>query len=146
MNTIKEPKKACLIACAKRKKKTDVKIKAVDLYISVHFKLSLEYARKRFTDDRIYILSDKYGLVKLDREIGTYNMSLKEMEHTERLAWGAKVIDQLRQEGYNLDTDEFEILAGAMYVRYITGDGKIQNPHLPLKGKRQGEQLHFLKS
>lgn len=142
----KHKKTACLIACTKTKKETNGKIPAAKLYISILFRLSLEYARKHFSDDRIYILSDEYGLVKPTDEIETYDKSLKNKKHPERLAWSAKVIDQLRKEGYDPKTDEFVILASEMYVRNITGAGKIRNFQQPLKGKRIGEQLHFLKA
>lgn len=140
------PKQACLISCAKTKCKGQGKIAAIDLYIGIRFTLMLEYARKHYNDDRIYILSDEYGLVKLTDEIETYEKSLKNMTRTGRLTWGKNVICQLRKEGYSPETDEFEILAGAMYVRHITGEEKIRNFNLPLKGMKIGEQLQYLKS
>lgn len=139
------PKQACLISCAKTKCKGQGKIAATDLYIGIRFSLMLKYARKHYNDDRIYILSDEYGLVKLTDEIETYEKSLKNMTPDERDQWGNRIIDQLCKEGYSPETDEFEILAGAMYVRHITGEGKIRNFNLPLKGMKIGEQLHFLK-
>lgn len=138
-------KTVCILGCVKTKRNAPGKITAIDLYIGIRFTLMLEYARKHYNDDRIYILSDEYGLVKLTDEIETYEKSLKNMTPGERDLWGNRIIDQLRNEGYNPDTDEFEILAGAMYVRHITGEGKIRNFNLPLKGMKIGEQLHFLK-
>ena len=55
-------KKVTLISCVK--KKLDLKSKAQDLYQSPLFKKNLAYA-KQINSDEIYILSAKYGLLKL---------------------------------------------------------------------------------
>jgi hypothetical protein len=69
-------KKIVLISCVKMK--LSYRSKAKDLYTSTLFRSNLEYTR-RLTPDAIYILSAKYGLVGLEDEIDTYNLTLNKM-------------------------------------------------------------------
>ena len=59
-------KKVTLISCVS--KKLDLKSKAQDLYQSPLFKKKLAYA-EQINSDEIYILSAKYGLLKLNDDI-----------------------------------------------------------------------------
>ena len=59
-------KKIVLISCAS--KKAPFKAKAEALYVSPLFVLNLRYA-KSLKPDSIFILSAKYGLLDLDKEI-----------------------------------------------------------------------------
>ncbi len=132
-------KKVALIPCVSKKRSS--RARAVELYTSTLFKLSLQYARK-LSPDRILILSAKYGLVDLDEEIEPYDMTLNKMRAGERKAWAGKVIEQLKRD-FDLQHDHFIILAGERYRQYLL-------PHLasyeiPLKGLPIGKQLQFLK-
>lgn len=84
-------KEIVLIPCSKCKQKIDrkVKVKAEDLYISSLFKKGKRYAKLR-NPDAIYILSDKYHLLKLEDEIKFYDISIKEMSSKEKTIWGKK--------------------------------------------------------
>jgi hypothetical protein len=50
--------------------------KAADLYTSGYFRLKLDYARTITTDDSIFILSGKYGFVRLDEDIKSYDQHI----------------------------------------------------------------------
>lgn len=70
-----------LIGCVKSKKKNICKAK--DMYISPLFRKSLNYASK--TCSNIYILSAKYGLLRMDDIISPYNETLNQKtEHEKR--------------------------------------------------------------
>ena len=62
-------KRIVLIYCVKTK--LDHPTKAEDLYISNLFKNYLAYARY-IKPDLVFILSAKYGLLKLDEQIAPY--------------------------------------------------------------------------
>lgn len=48
------------------------------MYIGSFFKAQLEWAKKNFEKDKIYILSAKYGLLKLNDFIEPYNIKMGE--------------------------------------------------------------------
>ena len=116
--------------------------KAKDLYISPLFVGNLKYARS-LNPDSIFILSAKYGLLELDREVDPYNTTLNDMPIAQVKAWAAKVVDQLKEQA-NLESDHFIFLAGNRYRKYIA-------PHLasseaPTQGMGIGKQLQWLAS
>lgn len=69
------------------------------------------------------------------------NKSAKECK-----AWAKDVIASLRKEGIDLEKDEFTILAGQTYYKYLIGDHGIKHYIIPFQGKRYGEILKFLNS
>ena len=129
-----------LLSCAS--KKALQKTKARDLYQSALFKSSLKFAES-LKPDNIFILSAKYGLLELEKEIEPYNQTLNKMPDKERKIWADKVISQLSNVA-DLKKDEFVFLAGDRYRSHLI-------PHLtyydiPLKGLGIGRQLKFLKA
>ena len=131
-------KKIVLLSCVS--KKSPHKTKAKDLYISPLFVGSLRYARSLKPDD-ILILSAKYGLLELDKEIDPYDMTLKDMSPAQARAWADKVLEQLKKQA-DLQRDHFIFLAGEKYRKYVA-------PHLasyevPLQGMAIGKQLQYL--
>jgi len=131
--------KIVLISCVSKKQAH--KSKAKDLYISPLFKYNLKFA-KSFSPDKIFILSAKYGLLDLDKEIGPYNQTLNKMSQAEIKDWSKQILSDLRKEA-NLEKDEFIFLAGERYRKYLLPE--IKNYKLPLKGLGIGKQLKFLK-
>jgi cytoplasmic iron level regulating protein YaaA (DUF328/UPF0246 family) len=131
--------KIVLISCVS--KKLNHKARACELYISPLFKFNLKYANK-FNPDKIFILSAKYGLVKLDDEIQTYNQTLNKMKKEDIEKWSENVLEKLNSLT-DLGKDEFIFLAGERYRRFIIP--KISNYQIPLKGLGIGKQLKFLK-
>ena len=133
-------KKIVLITCVK--KKQDRKCKAEDLYISPFFKKNLAYA-KSLNPDKIFILSAKYGLLPLTKEIDTYDLTLNTFRNEELKAWAANTLEQLRHET-DLNKDKFIFLAGDRYRKYLLPS--IKNYEIPLRGLGIGKQLQFLTS
>ena len=133
-------KKIVLITCVKKKR--DIKCKAEDLYISPFFKKNLAYA-KSLSPDKIFILSAKYGLLPLDKEIDTYDLTLNTFKKDELKRWAENTLRQLQQET-NIDNDKFIFLAGDKYRKYLLP--RIKNYEIPFKGLGIGRQLQFLKN
>ncbi len=132
-------KKIILISCVS--KKLDRKAKAKNLYISPLFKLNLKYAYS-LNPDKIFILSAKYGLIDLEKEIEPYNKTLNKMNIQERKLWGKNVINQLNKF-VNLKEDEIVFLAGKKYREYLIPH--IKNYKIPLQRLGIGKQLKYLK-
>ena len=129
-----------LIACSKSK--LDRPTPAAEVYQGGLFKLSLRYARS-LEPDAIYILSAKYGLVPLRRKLKPYDKTLNTMSRAEIARWAEqRVLPALRRVS-NLKTDAYVVLAGTKYRRDL--QPHLENVRVPLKGRRIGEQLQYLK-
>lgn len=129
-----------LISCVK--KKQNKKSKAEDLYISPFFKKSLVYA-KSLNPDKIFILSAKYGLLPLDKEIDPYDLTLNNFKAAALKVWANDTLKQLQQET-DLEKDNYIFLAGDNYRKYLIPE--IKNYEIPLEGLGIGRQLQFLKN
>jgi len=129
-----------LIGCVKKKR--GFRTKAENLYISPFFKKNLAYAIS-LNPDVIYILSAKYGLVTLDQEIDTYDLTLKNFNKDELIKWSIDTAQQLQQVT-DLDNDRFIFLAGDKYRRYLIP--RLKHYEIPFKGLGIGKQLKQLKS
>ncbi|SMB94593.1 conserved hypothetical protein [Hymenobacter roseosalivarius DSM 11622] len=141
-----------LISCASQKLKH--KAEAQDLYISQIFRASLAYA-KSLNPDKIFILSAKYHLLKLDNVIEHYNTTLSKIPENKRkdglivlnsdqkTEWGIHVLKQL-SEHTNLSNDEFIFLAGQEYIKPLKNS--IENFKNPLEGLKPGQRLKHLKN
>ena len=129
-----------LISCVS--KKLDHKAQAKYMYTSNLFKYSLKYAQK-LNPDKIFILSAKYHLLYLDREIEPYNVTLNKMPVKERKLWAEEIIREL-SENADLENDKFIILADENYAKFIRD--KLKHVEEPLKGLSIGNRLNFLKS
>ena len=128
-----------LLSCVK--KKLSHEAPAEDLYFSPLFRLSLAYARSLNTD-AIYILSAKYGLVPLDRQIEPYEVTLNAMPAGEVRAWADRVLGQL-QGVANPGGDRFIFLAGERYRKHLVP--YLRRSETPLAGLPIGRQLRQLK-
>ena len=131
--------KIALISCVSIKLKHPAK--ARDLYVSTLFKFNLKYAEKLNTD-AIYILSAKYGLISLDVEVDTYELTLNTMSTDEIRLWADKVMEQIKAIT-SIDETEFIFLAGNNYRKNLLPHIKYST--IPLEGLRIGEQLKRLK-
>ena len=131
-----------LISCSKTK--ASGKRAAEEMYQGALFKKSLEYAKAVLIPDRIYILSAKYGLLPLDRQIENYDTTLIGQKATFVRNWASLVKQQIIMAGLDLFNDEFVLMAGETYCRYLidnTQDYYIVNYTRPLQGLRLGEQI-----
>ena len=95
--------KIVLISCVS--KKLDHKAQAKDMYTSSLFKYSLKYAQK-LNLDKIFILSAKYHLLPLDKEIEPYNVTLNNMSVNEIKSWAEEVVRELGQNA-DLENEYF---------------------------------------
>jgi len=132
-------KKIVLLSCVSKKR--PAKTKAEDLYCSTLFKLSLTFA-KRLAPDHIFILSAKYGLVRLDDMIEPYDTTLNDMTKQDRKQWADSVLRQLK-ETVDCEEDHFIILAGSKYRQYLIP--ALVSYEIPLAGQTIGKQLQRLK-
>lgn len=132
-------KKIVLISCVSKKLKN--KAKAENLYTSPLFKSNLKYARS-LNPDKIFILSAKYGLLELDKEIEPYDITLNNMNDEEKRTWAKKVLEKLKEE-VGLEKDEIIFLAGENYRKYLIP--RIKNYKIPMQNLGIGKQLKFLK-
>jgi hypothetical protein len=131
-------RKIVLISCSS--KKLPQRTLARDLYIGPLFKKHLQYALK-LAPDKIFILSAKYGLVELDEEIDTYDLTLNTMSTREMRHWAVGVLHQLSQHA-DIEHDVFVFLAGAKYRKYLASH--MAHVEVPLEGLPIGRQLQRL--
>ena len=130
--------KVVLISCVS--KKLDHKSKAQDLYISPLFKKNLQYA-KSLNPDKSFILSAKYGLLRLDEEIKPYDKTLNKIRSKEIKEWAKSVLNQLKKLT-DLENDEFIFLAGDNYRKFLLSH--IKHYKIPMWGLSIGKQLQWL--
>lgn len=132
-----KPKTIVLLACVATKLPHAAPAK--ELYDSPLFKKSLAYAESLHPDD-IVILSAKHYVVPLDKVIRPYDKTLLNMPSDEIQEWAVQVLKILADK-YDLEKDNFIILAGDKYRKYITP--QITHWSAPLKGLRIGQQLSW---
>lgn len=140
-------KNVYLISCTAKKQKKRCKV--VEMYEpSILFKSSLDYALNQVDDkeSQIYILSAKYGLLSLNEEIETYDVTLKKMKKNEREKWAKKVLEQM-ENIFDMQNVYFIFLAGEAYIKPLTQylkDGMYRNP-IPKKYRIYGKRVKWLK-
>ena len=130
--------KVVLISCVS--KKLHYKSKAQDLYVSSLFKKNLQYA-KSLNADNIFILSAKYGLLRLNKRIEPYDKTLNKMRSNEIKEWANYVLSQLKKVT-DLENDEFVFLAGNNYRKFLLPH--IKHYNIPMQGLSIGKQLQWL--
>jgi cytoplasmic iron level regulating protein YaaA (DUF328/UPF0246 family) len=126
---------AALISCVSQK--VTYKTEARNMYISSLFTKGLKYIENIFKPDKIYILSAKYGLLKLDEVIEPYNETLNTKNKAERKKWAEKVLLQIKNE-CNISNDTFIFIAGKKYYQdliHFLPNNKIIMENKPI-GKR----------
>lgn len=128
-----------LISCVAKKR--NAKSLAKDLYISPLFRGAYQYAKK-IKADKVFILSAKYGLLEENDLVEPYDETLNTKKMNEVQCWASAVIASLSQKA-NLQEDEFIILAGLRYRKYLVS--QLRNCLIPLKGLSIGKQLSFYK-
>jgi len=128
-----------LVACVAGK--LDRAAPAAQLYQSDWFSKASAYAAKR---GRWFVLSARYGLVAADQVIEPYEVTLNTMTKAERVAWAARVADQVRELGLAADT--CVVLAGKHYRENLLGFLNTQFPNIefPLIGLGIGNQKQKL--
>jgi len=129
-----------LISCGSKKQKH--RARAQDMYISPLFKKSLQYARDILKPEKIYILSAKHGLLKLETEIEPYNKTLNNMPSRDEKEWAENVYKQLKKET-DINTSKYIFLAGRNYYKYLVQ--KLPCHEILMEGLQIGKRLQWLK-
>jgi hypothetical protein len=84
-----------LVACCKQKFTGSAP--ARQLYTSSLFRKASAYCEARY--DAWFILSAKYGLVVPDQTIESYDCTLLGQSRSDRVAWGLRVVAQIKDRG-----------------------------------------------
>ena len=101
------------ISCVKTKRSS--RCKAKDMYISPLFKKAYQYALKFVSDDKIYILSAKYGLIHSSQMIEPYEKTLNAERDKERRIWAYNVIQQMKEKVIPLDAQIMLLGGGKLH-------------------------------
>jgi cytoplasmic iron level regulating protein YaaA (DUF328/UPF0246 family) len=112
------------------------------MYRGTLFRYAMKYAKKYQKADKIFILSAKYGLLKPNKVINPYDMTLNGFGIEARRKWAKEVRNDLYKK-VNLHTGMFVILAGTKYNEFLLPS--LKHYTLPLKGLKQGQQIKYLK-
>lgn len=138
------PFRVALVACSSTKQRNiNNQIQAERLYTSPLFKKAWAYAGRIGVDAK-YIISDKYGLLSGDNLISPYDVDLRKLSRQVRVAWGKRIIDDLRIKGYDPNYDFFVLLAGQSYCKLLKGLKNREEVYKINKLHGIGHILHFL--
>lgn len=123
-----------LVSCVKKKQAS--RKPAQDLYVSDLFKSMRRYAEKNAKS--WLILSAKHGLIRPGHVIAPYELTLNTMRKADRMAWAARVQDQLTEA--LPPRAKVIVLAGERYrerlVPFLIDQGF--EVEIPMKGLRLG--------
>jgi hypothetical protein len=125
-----------LISCCGPKSSTPTR--AADLYRSTLFRKSRQYAEHQ--GGPWFILSALHGLVDPDDVIAPYDVTLADLTRAERVQWGRRVAEKLREHGH--DGGRVRVLAGRLYVEPLRAAGLDVDDMLA--GLEIGQRLQFL--
>ena len=129
---------AIVIPCSKNKKTTPAE--AEYLYVGPYYKACLDYAKKHTKKKNIYILSAKYGFIKLNDIIAPYNTKITKKIKQERRCFYINTAKQ-----HNLTDKRILVLDGRLYVDVVrTVTRKILTA--PFYGQPLGIQLREMKN
>lgn len=129
------------LSCVKTK--NNVPCKAHEMYQSDLFKKSLAYALTLTDRNKIFILSAKYGVLRLDDEIEPYNLTLNNMNKTAQKRWAYRCFKQSEALKVNFD-EKTVFLCGRNYRKYYSQ--LFKDYEIPLQGISFGNQLKFYKA
>jgi hypothetical protein len=97
-----------VISCGAKKRTTPSR--AIDLYDGSYFKAARNWARSVTTDNRIFIMSAKYGLLPANKVVHPYNLRMGQA--------GSVTVGILRQQARALliDREVAIVVAGGAYA------------------------------
>lgn len=127
------------VGCGVTKMKNPCKVKK--MYAGNYFQTCLAYAQTFTSQDNIYVLSAKYGVLPLEKVIEPYNKTLKDMTPQEKQDWKNMVIKQMENIGINQDTP-VTFICGKNYHSLFSD--YFNNITLPLPQQRILIQQHFM--
>jgi len=127
-----------IISCGA--KKVAGEHKARDLYVGAYFRAQLAYALSRVPAEQVFVLSAKYGLVRLGDELEAYDLRMGEPGSVEPMYVGLQA-----EEVFKIGGDRVVALGGAGYVHFcrrVFGD----DIETPLEGRGGlGQQIAWLR-
>lgn len=127
------------IGCCKTKR--EYPCTALEMYQGHIFKKSYLYVKKKYPQAKVYILSAKYGLLRLDKEIKPYELTLNTFRDAEIKKWSKGVYKQLVQEGISSD-EEAIFLCGVKYYKYL--QRLFKSVVIPMKNMPMGKCMQWL--
>lgn len=119
-------------------KKRDIRSRAKDLYIGQYFKTTLEYAKSISSEENIFILSAKHGIISLDKELDPYNFTLKGKKELEKKKWAYRVIKQCEEIGITKE-EKIIFICGRDYNKYLKR--YFRNHEIPFENLAMGRQM-----
>jgi hypothetical protein len=128
-----------LVACVSQK--LDRRARAADLYRSDWFRKARAYVET--TGAPWYILSAAHGLVRPDKRLDPYDVTLRALTAAERRLWGERTVAQLRRALGPGHLGPIIFLAGRLYREPLlgfVGDRAV----LPMAGLGIGQQKAWL--
>lgn len=135
-------KRIGLVGCVKQKLPEPAP--ARDLYTSALFVGRRGYVERSCS--RWFILSAKHGLVDPAEVLEPYDETLNDSTPSQRHAWSARVLQELRRRLGDFGGYEFEVHAGANYIDFGLEEGlRASGASVlrPAQGLGLGEQLAF---
>ena len=108
--------KIVFVTCVKPKKNYECAAK--DLYQGKLFQELMGFADAQ-KPAKIFILSGKHHLLDLETEVTPYDVNLNHVSEEALQAWSAKVLEQLKEKGCDLEKDYFYLLTNETYRRHL---------------------------
>ena len=129
------------IACVKTKR--NIACKAKEMYISPLFKMAYQYALKNtVSEDHIYILSAKYGLIHNSDMIAPYEKTLNSQNVKERKIWSYRVLQEMQRRGIPQNA-HIMLLGGVNYRSFL--EMILKNSYCPIRELSMGKTLQWYK-
>ena len=113
---------AIVIPCSKNKKTTPAE--AEYLYVGPYYKACLDYAKKHTNKKNIYILSAKYGFIKLNDIIAPYNTKITKKIKQERRCFYINTAKQHNQEFSGFELTIYFLYSILYYVAILNDNHK----------------------
>ena len=131
-------KTVVLISCTKSKRKYPCPARLMYDAPRSKFKKTLPLAQTMASDENIFVISAKHGLLPLEKVIEYYDYTLMGKSDKIKNEWGKLVAGQI-SELYDVSSTKFIILAGKDY--YAPLQPYLPNVELPLQGLSSGRSL-----
>lgn len=131
-----------LVGCVKSK--LPFPAPAQDLYTSPLFRGARRAVER--SCDEWYILSAEHGLVAPDTVLAPYEKTLTTASRSERRLWAQRVLRQIDERLGAVAGIEFEVHAGAAYLKFGLIDGLLARGASlanPLEGMSMGKRLAY---
>lgn len=123
-----------IISCGAKKAMTPSRAKL--MYIGSHFRNCLRWARRKTDDSKIFILSARYGLLRLEDQIAPYDLKMGQP--------GSVTVEKVRAQAaaFGISGIIFST-AGAKYREILKEI--FPNIHFPFEGRSMGLMAQAMK-